>query len=769
MQDIQNRTRRYFTFLGLLGLITLCPLVSGLASRRPAVETATVKTTEANVAKETPDAPATQTKEPEIIRRICELIYKGDFDSAGDLIESVPFQYDTDLHRLSMVVYEYKAISQRREQLRKKAYGLQLEELDVLSKAPDVNDVNDANSASDITKALSIINKTKGFANQQQREALLAMPFVNEVFQKAIDKASEYESRGKWLDAYIMCYSWLQSIEPDKKEYSDYADLLVEKAGILGSMRDSPCESRQERHERIERVMFVRAIDALHFYYVRIIDYRQMAEKAVRRSQMLAEVIQYRQKDDSSSNDANDNSNESDGSEEDEPNSSELPIPTINLEGLPAWSASLAAILDGINESPTGISKDKFINIFDKVLALNEATVQLPRTLLIAQFSEAALSVLDPYTVMVWPRQAPDFDKTMTNEFTGIGIEISKQKGMLTVASLLPDTPAYKSGLDAGDVIENVDDVPTKDMSLNCAVRRITGPAGTKVVLTIRSPGEKDTKKIIITRARITVPTIRGWQRTEGGKWLYMLDDDQKIGYIRLTSFSGSTSSDFESILKKLEARGLKGLILDLRLNTGGLLDSAVDISDKFIRNGLIVSTQPRYIPTYTSAKSKGTHPDYPLVILVNRFSASASEIVSGALQDKKYNRAIIVGERTHGKGSVQGITPYPGQGAQLKYTMAYYHLPSGQRVKSQDEVKKQGKDDWGIGPDIEVKLRSDELRKMLDVQRDNDVLVAAGHDNGQKPVKKHSMEETLAADPQLGVALLVAKTKLIQQEAGKH
>jgi len=130
-------------------------------------------------------------------------------------------------------------------------------------------------------------------------------------------------------------------------------------------------------------------------------------------------------------------------------------------------------------------------------------------------------------------------------------------------------------------------------------------------------------------------------------------------------------------------------------------------------------------------------------------------------LQDPKYNRAILVGERTAGKGSVQGIVTYPKGGAQLKYTMAYYHLPSEQRVESQDAMKKQGRSDWGIGPDIEVKLRSDELKKMSDVQWDNLVLVRAGH-NGAEPLKKHTVEETLATDPQLAVGVLIVKSKLI-------
>ena len=390
----------------------------------------------------------------------------------------------------------------------------------------------------------------------------------------------------------------------------------------------------------------------------------------------------------------------------------------------------------------------------------------MPRPVLITQFAEASLSALDRYTLMIWPRQIADFEKEMTKEFTGIGIEISKEKGLLTVVSLLPDTPAYNSGLDARDVIEGVDGVETKDMTLICAVRRITGPANTQVTLTIRRPGEEKARNITITRAKITVPAIRGWQRAQAGKWLYMIDESNKIGYVRITSFDSRTASDFEKVLAGLKAEGLKGLILDLRFNTGGLLDSAVEVADKFLKEGWIVSTRPRLVWTWEKAHEKGTHPNYPVVVLINRYSASASEIVAGALADKKHKRAILVGERTYGKGSVQGITSYPKGGAQLKYTMAYYHLPSGQRVESQGAMKKQGRGDWGIAPNIEVKLRSDEMRRIADVQRDNSVLVKADHDQEAEPLKRHTAEQTLAADPQLAVAVLVVKSKLIQAES---
>jgi carboxyl-terminal processing protease len=434
-------------------------------------------------------------------------------------------------------------------------------------------------------------------------------------------------------------------------------------------------------------------------------------------------------------------------------------------ERLSAWSVGLAAILDEVEQSPTGVDKGKFIDVFEKVLSLNKVTAQLSEPVLIAQFAEAALSVLDRYTVMVWPRQVQEFEKMMTNQFTGIGIEISRQQGQLTVASLLPDTPAYNAGLDAGDVIEMVDGIETKDMSLTCAVRTITGAAGTKVVLTIKRPGQEKRSQITITRARIVVPTIRGWQRTTEGKRLYMIDEESRIAYVRITSFSGETADVLEEVLKELEAKGMRGLILDLRFNSGGFLDSAVAITDKFIAEGLIVSTRPRGLWTYISARKEGTHPNYPLVVLINSSSASASEIVAGALSDERHERAILVGERTHGKGRVQGIIRHP-EGAQLKYTMAYYHLPSGARVESREAVEKEGRTDWGVGPDIEVKLRSDELRKMSEIQRDNNVLAQAGRDTRsamRAALKKHSVEETLASDPQLAVGLLVIKSKLIQ------
>jgi len=752
MHDMRYKKRSliFLLWLALLG-VGACQFASQSSSASVGITIPGDEIAEPNVVKSPmpelaePDSvgfPELKSVSPDVSEAIYELIYRGEFDEAGELIESNRPHFS----QLGEIVAEYQEITRRRQETREARYKEQLEELEKFHAPEGTNDFNDVN---DISEVLSVIAKTSGFANESQKAELLSDPFVERTFRKAIEKAGELESEGKWLDSYVMCYSWLQAIDKENKAYSEYAENLIEKANIAASFQDSPCESREERYEGVDKKMFIRSIDSLRFNYVSgLIDYRQMAIKAVRHCELLAEVV----------------------------NSSPIARRSLtesqianSQKQFSAWSEGLNEFLNQINRSPMNVSRDKFIDVFERVLALNTKTVDLPSSLLIVHFAESALSTLDPYTVIVWPKQAGDFEKIMTNEFTGIGIEISKEKGLLTVVSLLPGTPAYNSGLDADDVIEKVDGVETKDMSLSCAVKNITGPAGTDVKLTIRSPHEDKSRDITITRARIIVPTIRGWQRTEGGEWLYMIDDQRKIGYIRITNFSEKTASDFETALDGLEAEGLKGLILDLRFNSGGLLSSAIEITDKFVEEGPIVVTRPRswVSSTHAIAHKEGTHPNYPLVVLINSYSASASEIVAGALADPLHERAILVGDRTHGKGSVQGIISYPKGGAQLKYTMAYYHLPSGQRVKSQEEVKELGRDDWGVGPDVEVKLRNDEIRDMSDIQRDNDVLVSANHNKESATSKKHTTEESLSSDPQLAVGLLIIRTKLIQSGSG--
>jgi len=698
-----------------------------------------------------------------VVAQACELIYQGKFEAASELIQQkrkdLPSRFSPTTAQLSQIVEKYSEISERRKSTQKVAYTETLDELEKLKTKADANDVNDVN---DIVSVLSVLVRAEEYADPKQKEHLLAEPFVKETVQKAIDKAAAFEVDGKWLEAYTNCYYWLVAVDPNNKGYSDYAEQLLDKATVAMAFEDSPCETSEERFQGVQEGMFLRTIDFLDTHYVENLDYGQMAKKGIGRCKLLAEVIAAEVRN-------------NDNPEEESKNTLNAIRNSWDPGKLSAWMSAMEALLDEnkvASNGLTGFGKKEFISTFEKVLKINKSTIALPNPVLIAQFAEASLAALDPYTVIVWPKNVQDFEQMMTNEFMGIGIEISKQQGLLTVSSLLLDTPAFNSTLDAGDVIEAVDGIPTKDMSLACAAKKIKGPAGTKVKLKVRRPDEN--KKvadkvfdITITRDRIIVPTVRGWQRTKDGQWLYMVDEENRIGFVRLTSFSSDTAPGLEEVLQELEAKGLNGLILDLRFNTGGLLDSAVDVVDKFVSEDLIVKRQPGLgrMPSYELAHKKGTHPNYPLVILINSSSASASEIVAGALSDPVHHRAILVGNRTHGKGSVQGITGWLGGGAQLKYTMAHYHLPSGQRVESREEAEKDGTKDWGVAPNVEVKLRSDELKKMLESQRQNDVLVKSDHDNANHDFTKHTIEETLAADPQLAVALLVIRSKLLEAD----
>lgn len=706
-----------------------------------------------------------------IVAQACQLIDQGKFDAADKLAKQAYGDSESQLpvtaRQLVQILDEHRQIDQRRQSAREQSYKEMIAELEKLKaeRAADANDVKDVNDVNDLVEVLSVIARVEEFASPEQKQQLIADAYVKETVRKAIDNAAELEVNGKWLDAYTNCYYWLEVLDPNNEGYADYGEQLRDKATIAMVFEDSPCETSDERFTGVREEMFTRAVEFLDTRYVTLVDYDKMATAALKRCKLLAEVLSSTARfADASQARNNGMSIISDG--------------ILDSQKVAVWSATLAELASEAKEASEGtdgLSKQEFLRMFEKVLTLNDLTVALPRTVLIAQFSDAAMSALDPYTVIIWPKQIQDFEQMMTNEFMGIGIEISKRQGLLTVSSLLLDTPAFHSELDAGDVIEAVDGLETKDMSLSCAAKKIKGPAGTKVNLRVRRSSEDKSVpdkvfNVTITRDTITVPTVRGWQRAKSGRWLHMIDEQNKIGFVRLTSFSADTASGLEQALEELESEGLRGLILDLRWNTGGLLDSAVAVADKFIDEGVIVKRRPGFgrppIYDYESARSRGTHPDYPVVILINENSASASEIVAGALADDKYERATLVGTRTHGKGSVQGITGYHlRDNAQLKYTMAYYHLPSGQRVESKQDAKEKGTNDWGVGPDVNVELRSDELKKLFEVQRGNDVLVRADHDEDDKAVQKHTIEETLASDPQLAIGLLVVRSKLIQEQ----
>ena len=289
---------------------------------------------------------------------------------------------------------------------------------------------------------------------------------------------------------------------------------------------------------------------------------------------------------------------------------------------------------------------------------------------------------LDPHSSFMTKEEHQDLLIETKGSFSGVGIEISVRDKVLTVVSPIEGTPAYAAGIQAGDKIVRIDDKSTNEMTLTDAVKSIRGKKGTKVKLTIIREAAEKPLDFTITRDVIPLKSVRN----------YLLAPD--IGYVRVSTFQSNTSKDLNIALEKLETgRTLKGLILDLRNNPGGLLSQAIEVSDIFLDSGLIVSTKGRNASQdmEVSAQKNKTERDYPILVMVNGGSASASEIVAGALQDNK--RALTLGTRTFGKGSVQTILPL-SDGSGLRLTTAKYYTPSGRSIQAS-----------GITPDIEIEF----------------------------------------------------------------
>ena len=310
---------------------------------------------------------------------------------------------------------------------------------------------------------------------------------------------------------------------------------------------------------------------------------------------------------------------------------------------------------------------------------------------------QGVVSKLDQHSNYIAPSELEEFRIDVEAEFGGIGISFSKpsKKDWLQVISPIAGSPAYRAGILAGDLITHIEDTPTNELERKETVRRIKGKLGTKVRLTVRHL-DRTSEKIEVERQIIRVETVLGDTRNEDASWDFMLDDENKIGYIRLAAFARHTTSDLRKVLEKLQSEKMNGLILDLRNNPGGLLSSAIQISDMFVAEGRIVSTSGRNVEDKRwDERRRGTYSDFPMLVLVNNYSASASEIVAACLQD--HDRAIVVGERTYGKGSVQNIIELEQGRSALKLTTAQYFRPSGKNIHRFKGATE--KDEWGVLP----------------------------------------------------------------------
>ena len=373
------------------------------------------------------------------------------------------------------------------------------------------------------------------------------------------------------------------------------------------------------------------------------------------------------------------------------------------------------------------------LRLFTEVLSIiqNQYVDEVPPKELIYSAIRGTLRGLDPHSSFLDPESYKEMQVETSGSFGGLGIEITLKDDVLTVVSPIEGTPAYRAGLQTGDRIVRIDGLTTKDMQLADAVKRMRGKPGTKVMITVVREGWTEPKDFEISREQIRVHSVRTADLGGG------------IAYIKLRQFQEQSPADMSAALEKAAKGGMKALVLDLRNNPGGLLTAAVEITEEFIDEGkLVVYTEGRVRNQNMrfTAHAKKSYPNLPMVVLVNQGSASASEIVAGALQD--WGRAIIVGTQSFGKGSVQTIIPL-SDGSGLRLTTAKYYTPKGRSIHGKgitpDIVVEQPKEVAAAARDrIQAALdQAEDLRRDVQVQRAIDVIKTMRIIEQQRPAQQ--------------------------------
>jgi carboxyl-terminal processing protease len=366
----------------------------------------------------------------------------------------------------------------------------------------------------------------------------------------------------------------------------------------------------------------------------------------------------------------------------------------------------------------------------------------------------------DPYSDYLTPESLATMEKQISSAIVGIGVQLEMLDKQIRVVTPLAGSPALKAGVRPGDAILEIDGQSTAGLGLPDVVKRIAGPAGTNVRLKIDREDSKSLN-LNIVRGSVSLPTVSGFRRAADNKWNLLLDESHKIGYIQISQFGTTTPREAREALDSLKQQGAKGLILDLRFCPGGMLDSAVAVAKLLLPSGTIVTLHPRTgEPTTLKADATAVLDEVPLLVLIHEQTASAGEVLAGALQDN--HRAIVLGTRTTGKASVQTLIKLDGDTGAIKLTTAEYRLPSGRNIDKRSSQK-----NWGINPDdgYFVPTSATQSKSLLDHRRQRDIIQAgADKDVNRRPEITPASLEQQESDPQLAAAL---KTMTARIESG--
>lgn len=568
--------------------------------------------------------------------------------------------------------------------------------------------------------ALSFVNQATYYA--EDREALAAEPWVKALAERARSEAAAWYKAQKWTKVYSY-YALLDRIFPDDDEIEQTRKDAGRHARLQFVYADQ--EAIDRRIKGVNELILKQSLKLIDRIYYETPDFKELAEGAVRNLLIMAETPKLYDVFDGLAN------------------------PDFREPFVAAMKKKLAEV--GQKKS---MSRKQLLTVYHEIQVENRRTIELPKEVVIIEFLEGAMTSLDPYSDIVWPADTTEFSKRILGDYVGVGIQLGMDEGTsrLKVVTPLENSPALREGIQPGDLIIKVDGESTRKWTSDDAVRNIMGPEGTIVVLTIHRPRTGENLDFPLKRAKISLKTVRGVSRLpehESTDWNYILDEDEGVAYIRLSNFNPDSQQELDRALDAARQQGMRALILDLRFNPGGLLDVAETTVNTFLRKGDIVITDGRSelrstkrapLPEGEGAGQTRRYLDLPLAILVNDSSASASEILSGALQD--HDRAVILGERTFGKGSVQKVLPLADD-ARLRLTTALYYLPSGRTPHKKPHAK-----NWGVDPDLTVELTPKETRVVFERSRTSEIIQNKGEeDEGEKPeIDEEARKEQLAA-----------------------
>lgn len=619
-----------------------------------------------------PVAIASAAKSDELWKKSVDLVAKGEFAAASDAVKQLESGGQL-IERVRGWLTEY----QSKQSARKTA-----------DKAEFDKYVGYAKARMERKEFQLALDKAILAADvAEDREAFLRSDWLQTLVNDSLLKADELGQKRDWRGAWHI-YSDLGLLYEREPRYQK-----LERQALTHLRLNTMFEDDKQWNERIEKVEWKdaeAALECIGLYYVEAPDFKKICESGLEQLLMLIES-----------------------------DSAKKAFSGLrNEDDVRDFKARIQENLDQVRTAAS-VDRRSCVERFRRaVQRINAETIKLPEELVVSELMRGALDPLDDFTSMIWPQEIEEFDKHTRGDFIGVGISIIKNRlNEIEVVSPLEDTPAFHHGIQAGDIITKVDGASIKDFSLNKVVSTITGVENTPVTLTVRR-GEEELLFPLI-RERVKIQSVKGWERKSNSAWNHWIDEDNRIGYIRLTSFQKNTAEDLANAMSELEAKGLRALVLDLRWNPGGLLDSAWQISSMFLHRGdKVVSTRGRNQGEDQSLNVQGEGPysDIPLVVLVDESSASASEIVSGAVRDN--GRGVVIGERTFGKFSVQNLIPLSSSQAKLKLTTARYYLPSGVSLHREPTSEK-----WGVEPQVPIRLARFERINAWQKRRDADLL----------------------------------------------